>query len=39
MIGPRKDPLYLTTSKINLGHTEAHAGMAGLAKCVMMVQA
>mmetsp|Transcript_1236 Transcript_1236/g.2717 ORF Transcript_1236/g.2717 Transcript_1236/m.2717 type:complete len:1026 (+) Transcript_1236:86-3163(+) len=29
-------PLAFTTSKINLGHTEAHAGMAGIAKCVMV---
>lgn len=35
-LGKRTSPLTLTTHKTNMGHPEACAGMAGLAKCVFM---
>jgi len=38
VLGPRSWPLLFTTHKTNMGHPEANAGMAGIAKCVLMVQ-
>lgn len=38
VLGNRASPLLATSSKSNLGHLEAGAGMAGLIKCICMLQ-
>jgi len=38
VLKPRSLPILLTTHKTNMGHPEANAGIAGVAKCVLSLE-